>query len=115
MPHTRLISLTKFEGIDVFVGNLPLEMTREELAQKFTPFGEIMSASVMNDRYIGSGQSRGYGYVKMAVRSQGEAAITGLNGKTFHHHIVSVIEAMALSPVNATGRHAGHYRQRNQA
>ena len=122
MPGPRLISHTeKFRSINVFVGNLPLDMTELELKQEFLPYGEITSAKIMNDRYIGSGQSRGYGYVAMAVRLQGEAAIIGLNGKIMHNHTVNVLEARNLEPVHGsvssvkgTARPIGKFRQRNQ-
>jgi RNA recognition motif-containing protein len=115
MPNPRLISHnTRSEGINVFVGNLPLGMTEAELTHEFTPFGEITSANIMNDKYIGSGQSRGYGYVAMAVRAQGEAAIAGLNGKTLQHHIVNVLEAMALTPVKGPASLSRHHRERSQ-
>ena len=47
----------------------------------------------MNDKYIGSGQSRGYAFVEMATKSEGEAAITGLNGKTLKERTIVVNEA----------------------
>jgi RNA recognition motif-containing protein len=87
----------KMASINVFVGNLPLDMTETQLKQEFVPFGEILSASIMNDKYIGSKQQRGYGYVWMAVRAEGEAAIIGLNGKMLLNHTVNVLEALPLS------------------
>jgi RNA recognition motif-containing protein len=99
--------------VNLFVGNLPLEMTVAELKQEFMPFGEIACANIMNDKYIGSGQSRGYGYVEMTVRAQGEAAIVGLNGKVLHNHTLDVLEAIALSPVRSSVRPAGNCRQRS--
>jgi RNA recognition motif-containing protein len=103
----------KSDGISVFVGNLSLDMTETELTQEFAPYGEIMSTTIMNDRYIGSGQPRGYGFVRMAVRAQGEAAIFDLNGKMWHNRAVTVLEAMSLSPIKSSTRPIGHYRHRN--
>ena len=51
--------------MNIYVGNLSLEVTAEELRQEFIPFGRVTSISIMNDKYIGSGQPRGYGFVKM--------------------------------------------------
>jgi len=103
------------DRINVFVGNLSLDMTEAELKQEFMPYGEIISASLMNDRYIGSGQSAGYGYVAMAVRTQGEAAITGLNGKMWHSRAVNILEALPLSPPNPKTAFKSHFRQRTEA
>ena len=60
-------------------------------------FGEVISVTIMNDKYIGSGQSRGYGFVEMASLSEGEAAITALIGKTLRHRTIDVIQALPLS------------------
>ena len=83
--------------MNIYVGNLSLETTEEELRREFTDFGEVVSVIVMNDEYIGSGQSRGYGYVQMASREAGVAAIAGMEGKTIREMAVIVIEARPLS------------------
>jgi RNA recognition motif-containing protein len=103
------------DSINVFVGNLSLDMTETQLKQEFVPFGEIISASIMNDKYIGSKQQRGYGYVWMAVRTEGEAAIIGLNGKTVLNHVVNVLEALPLSHDNGPAPIRCKFRERDQA
>ena len=114
MPSQHLINRgRKKESINVFVGNLSLDMTETQLKQEFLPFGEILSASIMNDRYIGSNQQRGYGYVWMAVRTEGEAAIVGLNGKMWLNHMVNVLEALPLSHENGIVPLRSKSRQRN--
>ena len=60
-------------------------------------FGEVLSVTVMNDKYIGSGQSRGYAFVEMPSQSEGKAAIAALNDKTLRHMTLNVIEALPLS------------------
>jgi RNA recognition motif-containing protein len=95
--------------LNIYVGNLAFTVTRDELQQQFTSFGQVVSISMMNDRYIGSGQQRGYGYVEMAVRTEAEAAIAGLDGKTLGGRPISLVEARALStndiiPVLRAGR-----------
>jgi len=89
--------------MNIYVGNLSLEMTEEELRQEFMAFGEVISVSIMNDKYIGSGQSRGYGFVGMPSQSEGQAAITALNGKTLRHRTIDVIQALPLSDTGGTG------------
>ena len=83
--------------MNIYVGNLPLDVTDEELRREFVAFGEVISVTIMNDRYIGSGQPKGYGFVEMPSRFQGEAAITGLNGKTLKDRVIDVIAALPLS------------------
>ena len=83
--------------MNIYVGNLPLEMTEDELRQEFIAFGEVISVIVMNDKYIGSGQLRGYGFVEMASKSEGVVAVAGLNGKTIRGRLIEVVEALPLS------------------
>ena len=89
--------------MNIYVGNLALEVTEDELRQVFTPFGQVISISIMNDKYIGSGQTRGYGFVETALKSEGEAAITALSGKTLEHMTMNVIEALPLSKKEGEG------------
>jgi len=82
--------------MNIYVGNLALETTADELRREFTEFGEVISVTVMNDRYIGSGQPRGYGYVEMASKTEGAAAIAHLEGKKLRNRVVKVVEALPL-------------------
>ena len=83
--------------MNIYVGNLSLDVTEEELRREFIAFGEVLSVTIMNDRYISSGQPRGYGFVEMTSKSQGGTAIAGLNGKILKDRVIDVIEALPLS------------------
>jgi RNA recognition motif-containing protein len=83
--------------INIYVGNLSLEMTEDELRKKFTAFGEVISVTIMDDRYIGSGQPRGYGFVEMTSKSEGTTAICNLTGKKLRGQAIDVVEALRLS------------------
>jgi RNA recognition motif-containing protein len=89
--------------MNIYVGNLPLEVTEDELRQEFTAFGEVLSINMMNDKYIGSGQQRGYSFVQMPSLSEGKAAITALNDKTLGHMTINVVEALPLSDKKGIG------------
>ena len=89
--------------MNIYVGNLSLEVTEEELRCVFMAFGEVISVTIMNDKYIGSGQSRGYGFVEMPLQPEGQAAITALNGKTLGHKTIDVIQALPLSDNKGNG------------
>ncbi|MBU2536459.1 MAG: RNA-binding protein [Chloroflexi bacterium] len=88
--------------MNIYVGNLSLETTEDELRKEFTEFGEVISVTIMNDNYIGSGQPRGYGYVEMASKSEGATAIANLEGKKLRNRIVNVVEALHLSDKRGT-------------
>lgn len=83
--------------MNIYAGNLSLETTADELRECFIPFGEVLSVTVMNDKYIGSGQLRGYGYIQMVSKHEGENAIAQLNGKIFKDRVLSVTEALPLT------------------
>jgi len=79
----------------IYVGNLPFELTEEELRQEFEAFGEVESVSIITDKY--SGRPRGFGFVEMPSVSEGQAAITGLNGKTLKERTLNVNTARPRS------------------
>ena len=83
--------------MNIYVGNLSLETTADELRREFAEFGEVISVIIMNDKYIGSGQPRGYGYVEMALKSEGATAIASLEGKKLRNRVIKVVAALPLS------------------
>lgn len=77
--------------MNMYVGNLSREVTEDELRQAFEAHGQVTSVNVIKDRY--SGESRGFGFVEMATKSEAQAAITGLNGTSLGERTLSVSEA----------------------
>ena len=75
----------------IYVGNLSYEVTEEELQQEFMAYGEVTSVSILTDRI--SGRPKGFGFVEMASKSEAEAAIADLNGKTLKERTIVVNEA----------------------
>ena len=91
--------------MNIYVGNLSLDTTEGELRKEFIEFGDVISVTIMNDKYIGSGQPRGYGYVEMASKSEGATAIANLEGKKLRNRVVNVVEALPLSDKRGTTIH----------
>jgi hypothetical protein len=54
----------------IYVGNLPYDVTEEQLRQEFQAFGEIESINFITDKY--SGRPKGFGFVEMASQSTSE-------------------------------------------
>jgi cold-inducible RNA-binding protein len=77
--------------VNIYVGNLSREVTEAELRQEFEAFGQVTSVNIIKDRY--SGESRGFGFVEMATKSEAQAAINELNGKSLGERTLSVSEA----------------------
>jgi len=87
--------------MNIYVGNLSREVTEEELREEFMAFGELKSVTIIKDKY--SGQSRGFGFVEMPSKSEGQAAIDGLTGKTLKDRTLDVSEARPRSDSRASG------------
>ena len=77
--------------MNIYVGNLSYEVTEDDLRLAFESFGQVESASIIKDRY--SGQSKGFGFVEMASKAEGQSAIDGLNGKELKGRALNVNEA----------------------
>jgi RNA recognition motif-containing protein len=60
----------------LFIGGLSWGTTDETLRERFTEFGEVLSATVIMDRE--SGRSRGFGFVEYAEMKDAEAAVEGM-------------------------------------
>ena len=63
--------------MNIYVGQLPYSVTKEELQEMFLQYGEVTSINLIMDRY--SGQSKGFGFVEMPNNSEADQAIKGLN------------------------------------
>lgn len=77
--------------MNIYVGNLPYNMTEETMRQTFEPYGQVSSANIIKDKY--SGQSRGFGFVEMPNQAEAQAAIQNLNGKELLGQTLNVSEA----------------------
>ena len=91
--------------MNIYVGNLSRDATEEELRELFTPFGQVTSVSIIKDKY--SGQARGFAFVEMPSKSEGQAAIVGLKGKTLKDRTIDVNEARPRSDSRGGGGGGG--------
>jgi RNA recognition motif-containing protein len=78
-------------SMKLYVGNLAFKTSSEDLQQLFAQAGTVESASVVEDR--DTGRSRGFGFVEMASKEEGEAAIAQFNGKELDGRNLTVNEA----------------------
>ncbi|MCE5242255.1 MAG: RNA-binding protein [Syntrophobacteraceae bacterium] len=77
--------------MNIFVGNLSLRTTEQELQNEFEKFGEVGSVKIITDRE--TLKSRGFAFVTMPDQAQATAAIAGINGKVLDGHILKANEA----------------------
>jgi RNA recognition motif-containing protein len=86
----------------LYVGNLSFNTSNQDLSDMFGPFGTVQSANVVEDRE--TGRSRGFGFVEMSSKSEGEAAISDLNGKEVDGRSLTVNEAKPREDRGGGGR-----------
>lgn len=77
--------------MNIYVGNLSYEVNEEDLQEAFKAFGQVESVRIIKDKY--SGQSKGFGFVEMPSKAEGQSAIDGLNGKELKGRTLNVNEA----------------------
>jgi len=65
----------------IYAGNLPYNVTEDELREKFAEYGEVVDVLVVKDRI--SGQSKGFGFVDMPNDSEAQQAIDALDNQPF--------------------------------
>ena len=75
----------------IYAGNLSNDVTEEDLRLALEQFGQVDSTTIIKDKY--SGQSKGFGFVEMASKAEGQSAIDGLNGKDLKGKALNVNEA----------------------
>ena len=94
--------------MNIHVGNLTKTTKKEALAKLFSSFGKVVAATIARDKK--SGVSRGFGYVEMATRQEGEDAIANLNDTELEGQKLHVSEAQERK--EKVGRSTGRGRDR---
>ncbi len=92
--------------MNIYVGNLPRTAGEDDLRPLFEPFGKIMAVNVIKDKF--TSESKGFGFVEMSKKSEGEAAIEALNGKEFMGQTLTVNEARPKSDSGSRGGGGGY-------
>ena len=83
----------------LYVGNLSYRTSSSDLEQLFAQAGNVESAILITDKE--TGRSRGFGFVEMASREEGENAIRALTGKQVDGRTLTVNEARPRERVGA--------------
>ena len=78
-------------SMKLYVGNLSFNTSNQDLSELFGTIGTVESANIIEDRE--TGRSRGFGFVEMASKEEGENAIQQLNGKEVDGRALKVNEA----------------------
>ncbi|KHE93906.1 MAG: RNA-binding protein [Candidatus Scalindua rubra] len=98
----------------IYVGNMSYDTTEEDLHLACKEFGKVISATIIKDKF--SGQAKGFAFVEMSSKAEGQAAIDGLNGKELKGRELNVNEARPRTENfrgGSTGGYGGGQRSGN--
>jgi len=108
-------------SIRLYVGNLPKEVERQELAAVFAEAGDSVSTKVITDRK--TGKCRGFGFVTVKTDEQADEIIEKYNGFMLKDCALKIEKALprakgkgeeqgaeASSPVTASAPSGGNRR-----
>lgn len=90
----------------LYVGNISFSTTAQDLEQIFGEVGTVQSANLIEDRE--TGRSRGFGFVEMSSREEGENAIAQFNGKEVDGRTLTVNEAKPREDRGGGGGRGGY-------
>ena len=89
----------------LYVGNLSFNTSNQDLEELFGQAGTVQSANIVEDR--DTGRSRGFGFVEMASKEEGQKAIEQFNGKELNGRNLNVNEARPREDRGGGGRGGG--------
>lgn len=77
--------------MNIYVGQLPYNVSEDDLREMFNEFGEIASINLIKDRF--SGRSKGFGFIDMPNNSEADTAIKSLNKSMLQGREIKVNQA----------------------
>jgi RNA recognition motif-containing protein len=104
--HYGFFIFFNFLQMNIYVGNLSWTMTEQDLADLFTPFGEVVSSKIVTDKFNGN-RSKGFGFVEMTDDEAGRTAISQLNESDIMGRKIVVNESQPRPKDGGTGGGGG--------
>ena len=80
---------------EIYVGNLPYDMSESDLGRMFRQFGKVLSVRIISHR--DSGDSKGFGFIELSQPDQAKAAINGMNSREIEGRRI-VVSSARTSP-----------------
>jgi len=77
--------------MNIFIAKLSFDTQTDDLREAFEPFGEVVSANVIFDKF--TGHSRGFGFVEMSNKDEALQAIEDLDGSELDGRTIVVKKA----------------------
>lgn len=90
---------------NLYVGNVSYKVTDDDLKTNFAEAGEVVSASIIKDKF--TGQSKGFGFVEMKTEEGATEAIKKFNGGMLDGKAITVNEARPKKEFSGGGSRGG--------
>lgn len=91
----------------LFVGNLPYDLSEDQLHELFSAHGQVASTKLITD--FNTGRSRGFGFVEMRTEEEAQVAIDKMNKTKVGEREIIVNEARPR-PERSGNRGGGNFR-----
>jgi cold-inducible RNA-binding protein len=95
-------------GTKLYVGNLPFDVTEEDLRTMLSEHGPVNDIAVVMDKT--TGRARGFAFATMNTQEAASATILALNGKQWKGRALTVNEARPREERSGGGGGGGGYR-----
>ena len=95
--------------MNIYVGNLSWSLKDQDLANLFSPFGEVTSAKIVTDKF--TQRSKGFGFVEMANDAEAQTAIDSLNNTEVEGRNLVVNESRPKTEGGGSG--GGGFKKRS--
>ena len=89
----------------LYVGNLSFDTSSQDLEEVFGEVGTVESVNIIEDR--DTGRSRGFGFVEMSSKEEGNNAIKEFDGKEVNGRQLKVNEAKPRDNSGGGGNRGG--------
>ena len=96
--------------MNIYVGNLNWNMTSDDLHNLFSPYGEVVSAKIVTDKF-NNNRSKGFGFVEMSDDDAARTAISNLNDTDVLGRKIVVNESAPRKEGESGG--GGGYKKKN--
>jgi len=74
--------------MDIYVGNLPYDVSEDFLIDLFSSYGKVAKANIVKDKE--TRRSKGFGFVTMDSEDEAYKAINDLNGKEIKGRVARI-------------------------
>jgi len=90
---------------NLYIGNLSVKVTEEDLKANFSEVGKVVSVNIVKDKY--TGLSRGFGFVEMGTEEEAKEAVQRFNGGQLLGNTITVNEARPKKEMGGGPRREG--------